>query len=271
MDQMRVSQDVSINIALLPSTDPAHSAFSSKGGNPELKPYKSLNLDLSVEHYFPKAGGYVAFATYYKKLTDFVDPNNATVFDFADLAAGLPPGLGTVGTTLGALTLPANTGDGHIFGQELTVSLPLVNFSHALDGFGFFGTMGHVKSKVKYANQPDAITVPGLSKWVGTAEAYYEKNGFQARVSYRYRSKFLAEIAGLSANPEYRTAKSEGVLDAQIGYEFQEGTFKGFSITAQGKNLTDEPFITYETGDSRLVRDYQRYGRDYYLSFGYRF
>jgi iron complex outermembrane receptor protein len=110
-----------------------------------------------------------------------------------------------------------------------------------------------------------------LSKWVGTAEAYYEKHGFQARLSYRYRSSFLAEIAGLSANPEYRTAKSEGILDAQIGYEFQEGTFKGFSITAQGKNLTDEPFITYETGDSRLVRDFQRYGRDYYLSLGYKF
>jgi iron complex outermembrane receptor protein len=275
MDQMRVSQNVTVNFTKWDSTDPGNSAFSSSGGNPELKPYKSLNFDLSVEHYFPRAGGYVAFATYYKKLTDFVDPNNATAYDFAALADALPDevfdSLGQPGTTLGRLSFPANTGDGHIFGQELTASLPLVNWVSALDGFGFFGSIAHVKSKVKYANSPDAITVPGLSKWVGTAEAYFEKHGFQARVSYRYRSKFLAEIAGLSANPEYRTAKSEGILDAQIGYEFQEGTFKGFSITAQGKNLTDEPFITYEAGDSRLVRDYQHYGRDYYLSLGYRF
>jgi len=275
MDQMRVTQNVSVDFTKWGSTDPGNSAFSSSGGNPELKPYQSLNFDLSVEHYFPKAGGYVAFATYYKKLTDFVDPNNATVYDFAAIADALPDevfdNLGQPGTTLGGLRFPDNTGDGHIFGQELTASLPFVNFTEALDGFGFFGSISHVKSKVKYANSPDAITVPGLSKWVGTAEAYYEKHGFQARVSYRYRSKFLAEIAGLSANPEFRTAKSEGILDAQIGYEFQEGTFKGLSITAQGKNLTDEPFITYEQEDSRLVRDYQRFGRDYYLSIGYRF
>ena len=118
---------------------------------------------------------------------------------------------------------------------------------------------------------PVAITVPGQSKWVGTAEAYYEKSGFQARVSYRYRSEFLAEIAGLSANPEFRVAKAEGILDAQIGYEFQSGSFKGLSILLQGKNLTDRPFVTYEAGDSRLVRDYQRYGRDYYLGLSYKF
>jgi iron complex outermembrane receptor protein len=275
MDQMRVSQEVSVDFTKWGSTDPGNSAFSSQGGNPELKPYQSLNFDLSVEHYLPKGGGYLAFATYYKKLTDFVDPNNATLYDFSALADALPDevfdNLGQPGTTLGALRFPANTGDGHIFGQELTVSLPFVNFTQALDGFGFFGSAAHVKSKVKYANSPEAITVPGLSKWVGTASAYYEKNGIQARVSYRYRSKFLAEIAGLSANPEYRTAKSEGVLDAQIGYEFQEGKFKGLSITAQGKNLTNEPFITYEQGDSRLVRDSQTYGRDYYLSVGYKF
>jgi iron complex outermembrane receptor protein len=124
---------------------------------------------------------------------------------------------------------------------------------------------------VKFESQPDPITVPGLSKWVGTAEAYYEKHGFQARVSYRYRSSFLGEVAGLSAVPTFRTAKSEGILDAQVGYEFQEGMFKGLSITAQGKNLTDRPFVTYQNDDKRQVIDYQRYGRDYYLSLAYKF
>ncbi|MFX5268136.1 hypothetical protein ABTD02_18810, partial [Acinetobacter baumannii] len=80
---------------------------------------------------------------------------------------------------------------------------------------------------------------------------YYEKNGFQARVNYRYRSSFLAEVAGLSANPTYRTARSEGILDAQIGYEFQEGFLKGFAILAQAKNLTDRPFVTYQNDDPR--------------------
>jgi iron complex outermembrane receptor protein len=271
MDQMRVSQNVSVDFTKLPSTDPANSAFSSRGGNPELEPYRSRNLDLSLEKYFRK-GGYIAFTVYHKKLMDFVDPNNSVVADFSELAALLPPEIqDDIGTTQGVLVLPANTGDGKIFGQELSLDLPFKNLTDALDGFGFFGSVSHVKSDVQFANSPDSITVPGLSKWVGTASAYYEKDGFQARLSYRYRSKFLAEIAGLSANPEFRTAKAEGILDAQIGYEFQEGTFKGLSIMAQAKNLTDEPFTTYELGDSRLVRDFQHYGRDFYLSVAYKF
>ena len=271
MDQERVTQNVTVDFTKFASTDPGNSAFSSNGGNPKLKPYKSLNFDGSFEWYMPKGGGYVALSLYYKKLTDFVDPNNSTIFDFAALADALPDGVGTPGTTLGVLRFPDNTGDGHIFGQEVTLSLPFSNLTPALDGFGFFGSIAHVKSKVKFANSPDAITVPGLSKWVGTAEAYYDKNGFQARLSYRYRSSFLAEIAGLSANPEFRTAKSEGILDAQVGYEFRAGTFKGLTILAQAKNLTDEPFVTFEQGDSRLVRDFQHYGRDYYLTALYKF
>ena len=145
--------------------------------------------------------------------------------------------------------------------------------SSALDGFGFFGSISYTESAIKLASNPsNAITIPGLSKWVGTAEGYYEKNGFQARVSYRFRSSFLAEIAGLSANPEYRTSKAEAILDAQIGYEFQEGSaLEGLSIQLQAKNITDRPFVTYENGDPRLVRDYQRYGRDFYLGVSYKF
>lgn len=270
LDQERVTQNVSIDFTKFASTDPANSAFSSSGGNPLLEPYRSWNFDLSVENYFSK-GGYLAVALFYRKLRDYVDPNNSAIYDFADLAASLPDSVGTPGTTLGRFSFPDNTGKGHIFGQELTLSLPFSNLTPSLTGFGFFGSISHVNAKVRYANSPAAITVPGQSEWVGTAEGYFEKNGFQARLSYRYRSKFLAEIAGLSANPEFRVAKPEGILDAQIGYEFQSGTFKGLSILLQGKNLTDRPFVTYEAGDKRFVRDYQHYGRDYYLGLSYKF
>ncbi|QIK78432.1 TonB-dependent receptor [Sphingomonas piscis] len=272
MDQERITQNVSIDFSRLSGTTAANSAFSSTGGNPALEPYRSRNLDLSIENYFRK-GGYLALTAFRKKLTDFVDPNNAAVYDFADLAANLPAVIrAQIGTTQGRLGFPANTGRGYIRGQELSLSMPFANFSSVLDGFGIFSSVSRVKSRVRFANSPDAITIPGLSKWVGTAEGYYEKNGFQARVSYRYRSKFLAEIAGLSANPEFRTARPEGILDAQIGYEFQPGSaLEGLSILAQGKNLTDRPFVTYELGDSRFVRDYQRYGRDFYLGIAYKF
>ena len=45
-------------------------------------------------------------------------------------------------------------------------------------------------------------------KTKATGTAYFEKNGFQARATYRWRDSFLAELAGLSANPEFRQGKA---------------------------------------------------------------
>ena len=174
--------------------------------------------------------------------------------------------------TVGLVSAPGNTGKGDIMGFEGTLSLPFSNFYRALDGFGFYGSVSYNKSSVIFASDPgNEITIPGLSKWVGSGELYYDKHGIQARVSYRFRSTFLGEVAGLSAAPTFRQVKAEGILDAQIGYEFQSGPLKGLSILAQAKNLTDRPFVTYQNNDKRQVIDYQRYGRDYYLGIAYKF
>ncbi len=273
MDQERVTSIINLNFQNIDTTDPElRPFFTASGGNARLRPYTSFNLDGSLEHYFPK-GGYVALALYRKKLSDFVDPNRTFLFDFAEYASTLPQDIqNQLNTTMGTVSGPANDGKGRIFGQELTLSLPFANLTRALDGFGFFGSVARVSSKVKYASQPGAIDIPGLSKWVGTAEGYFEKYGFQARLSYRYRSKFIGEVAGISAQPIFRTAKAEGILDAQLGYEFQPGSrLHGLTIIGQAKNLTDRPFVTYEADDTRRVIDHQRYGRDFYLTAAYKF
>ena len=273
LDQERVNQEFGIDVTKLGSNDPANSVFSSNGGNPLLRPYRAVNADVSFEHYFPK-GGYFALAGYYKHLTEFVDPNNSFIYDFKSAVAGLTPAQqAAIGTTLGLVHAPANNGNGNLKGFEATLSLPFSVLTPSLDGFGFFGSASYTDSKITLGSNPTSpISLPGLSDWVGNASLYYEKHGFQVRASYRYRSTFIAEVAGLSANPTYRQAKAEGILDAQIGYEFQPGsTLAGLSILFQAKNLTDRPFITYQNNDPRQVIDYQRYGRDYYVGISYKF
>ena len=278
LDQERVTQDVAINFANIQpnNTNPGlNPVFTSTGGNVALRPYKSTNVDVSLEKYFA-GGGYVALSGYFKGLTDFVDPNNTLAYDFSGLLGALTPAQQAIvtanGLTIGNVSAPANTGHGEILGSEATLSLPFKALTSALDGFGIFATGNYTYSSIKYANNPNQpITLPGLSKWTASGTVYFEKWGFQARASYRYRSSFLAEVAGLSAAPTYRTAKSEGILDAQIGYEFQSGFLKGFSLLAQAKNLTDRPFVTYQNNDPRQVIDYQRYGRDYYIGLSYKF
>jgi iron complex outermembrane recepter protein len=272
LDQLRINQEYGIDLTRLGSVIPGQSIFSSNGGNIGLRPYLSTNVDLSIEKYFANSG-YISIAGYFKKLSNFVDPRDNYLFDFSAAVAGLTPAQrATVGTTIGTVSAPSNRGKGDLLGVEATLSLPFSNLSESLDGFGFFGSASYTDSTIKLGSNPtEAITIPGLSDWVANASLYFEKNGFQIRGSYRYRAAFLAEIAGLSANPEFRTARSEAIVDAQVGYEFQNGPMKGLSVMLQGKNLTDRPFTTFEEGDPRRVREYQRYGRDYYLAVSYKF
>ena len=106
---------------------------------------------------------------------------------------------------------------------------------------------------------------------VANDTAYFEKNGFSARASMRYRSGFLAEVVGFGASRVNRIAKGETVVDAQLGYEVQSGALDGLGILLQGQNLTDEPFVTFVAGDERRVIDYQSYGRRYLLGVSYKF
>ncbi len=276
LDQERVNRELTINPANLDAGEgPEFGVFGFNAGNTNLRPYQSTNIDLSVEKYFG-AGGYVSVAGYFKHLTDYVDANNSVVFDFSDYLDLVPDDVRAEiiakNKQIGLSHQPGNTGSGYLLGFEATLSLPFVNLSQSLDGFGIFASTSYTDSSIKLgSNRTQAITLPGLSDWVASGEAYFEKWGFQARVSYRYRSSFLGEVAGLSAAPTFRDVKAEGILDAQIGYEFQSGPLKGLSILAQGKNLTDRPFITYQNGDERQVIDYQRYGRDFYLGVTYKF
>lgn len=271
MDQLNASLSLSGNLTRLTSTDPNQSFFSASGGNPELKPTIANSVDLSLEHYF-SAAGYISIAGFYKNLQDFVNPNDAFLFDFSDFVDSslTPAQQAQLGTTLGTVSGPTNRGDGNIRGVEASLSLPGELFSERLEGFGFLTSASYTDSKVLLGDSTDPITVPGLSKWVVNSTAYFERSGFEARISHRYRSSFLAEVSGISATRILRTSRSESIFDAQLGYTFS-GALEGLKVVLQANNLTDEPFVTVDSQDPRLVIDHQRYGRSYLIGASYTF
>ena len=86
--------------------------------------------------------------------------------------------------------------------------------------------------------------LPGFSKWVYDVTGYYEKNGFQARASYRHRSAFKGEIVSLFSNLGFplsgRTANGP-----QVGYTFQPGSrLDGLGILLQVSNVLNSPYRT---------------------------
>ncbi|MEN3973002.1 TonB-dependent receptor [Sphingomicrobium sp. XHP0235] len=272
MDQLNASSNASVSE--LPQ-GPLTSIFGGGGGNPQLRPYIADSVDASYEYYFGGGEGYFAAATYYKWLDDFVNPNASVVRDFAYLLPVLSPeqlAIANSTTTLGLVSGPDNGASGHIFGVEASVAVPFGLMAPALEGFGFQTSVSYTESELTIDGTEDTIDVPGLSDWVVNSTAFFERGGFEARVSHRYRTEFLAEFIGISASRTFRTTKAESIFDAQIGYRFGEGTaVEGLSLTFQALNITDEPFISYQNGDELQVIDYESYGRTYLLGASYRF
>ncbi len=274
-DQINASLSLGVDLTNLTSTDPSMPVFSANGGNPFLRPYIANQADLSLEHYFGGAG-YISIAGFYKQLEDFVNPNDGFIYDFSQFVPIelTPAQQALLGSPLGPISGPTNNGEGSIKGVEFSASVPFDLVSSWLSGFGALTSASYTDSEVTLSfvnGAPDVtIPVPGLSKWVVNSTLYYEKAGFEARVSHRFRSDFLAEVSAISAQRTFRVAESESIIDAQIGYTFQGGALEGIRLTAQGLNLTDEPFITYN-GDRRQVIDHQSFGRTYLVGASYSF
>ncbi len=269
MDQMRAAFQYSFNNDNRNNTQIDASPWSAEGGNPEVKPWVADGIDLSYEKYFEDGAGYVSVAVFYKDLKEFIIEQDLP-FDFTGFPTP-PPGTGqdpTVGTNLGFFKVPVNGQGGDIQGVELAVQFSGDLISDAIRDFGIVANYSHTTSSVK-ADGVNEIKIPGLSEDVANITGYYENENFSVRVSNRYRSEFLGEVAGFGGDRNFRTIQDESVLDAQIGYVFT-GRLEGLTLMLQGFNLTDEPLGSFDNEDERFVRDNQRYGRSYMVGVSYR-
>lgn len=266
MDQLNPGVGYSFNLANNDeNADIDRSPWSGTVGNARLRPLMAKTVDLAIEKYFGR-GAYVSLGGFYKHLENYIYRQDE-IFDFT----GTPtPGNVTPTYNFGIVSQWQNGGGGDIYGAEASASVPFGILSEGLDGFGVLGSASYTESRVREGGA-DPIQMPGLSRWVANGTVYYEKYGFQARASARYRSSFLAEVSGLSLARDRIMARSEIVVDAQIGYTFEEGALRGLGILLQGSNLTNEPFVTYYNDDIRQVRDYQNYGRNFMAGITYRF
>ncbi|MDE1958044.1 MAG: TonB-dependent receptor [Xanthomonadaceae bacterium] len=273
MDQMNASLGVSGNITHLASTDPNTSYFSASGGNPKLLPTMANNFNASIEHYFADNKGYLQLSAYFIQLHDYINPNAAFLYNFAAFVPDyLTPAQQTqLGTTYGIVSGPTNDGHGYVKGVQGVASVPLDLLTPMLSGFGFTVSADYTNSSLVYGSNPTPITVPGLSKWAVNNTLYFERDGFDARVSQSYRSSFLGEVGGISATRILQTIQGGDTYDAQVSYTFGSGRFKNLSLILQGSNLTNKTFKTYQNGDPRQVLIWESYGRTYSIGASYKF
>ncbi|KHK92901.1 TonB-dependent receptor [Novosphingobium malaysiense] len=225
-------------------------AFTGTAGNPDLKPTRATNYDLSFEYYYGRSNS-LTLGLFYKDIKDYI---------FAGLVEQSYTSNGQ--TVTFDVTRQTNGSHGTIKGAELAYTQFFDFLPGALSGFGFSGNVTYVDStggkntavNVFDTNQTTnaglELPLEGLSKWSYNVAGIYEKHGISARVAYNWRSSYLLTTS--AANINYPVwADSYGQLDAS----FLVSVGDHFKIGLQGTNLlTSRTFL--RVGDPNLKPRY---------------
>lgn len=270
VDQLRASLEFGV--------DTTTGRPGASGGNPELDPWRANAFDISYEKYFGNKA-YVAAAYFYKDLRSYIYTQTRDDYDFSSFVADYVPAPGEPPTqTIGNFTAPYNGQGGKLQGIELSASVPLDMLWAPLEGFGIIASASFTDSDIEILDPEsassvgtDPISLPGLSDEVYNFTAYYERAGFEARVSQRKRSDFIGEIGNFDGNRTLRYVVGEDQLDAQVSYTFGEtSSLAGLTLLFEASNLTNSPYQTYAGTKDRPL-EYIEWGRTYLVGLNYKF
>jgi TonB-dependent receptor len=218
------------------------------GGNPDLKPTKAWNLDLSYEWY-PSRETFFSTGLFYKRLEDPILEVSATDIEFR-------------GQLWSRADTFINAEDSSIFGAEFA-------FQTAFES-GLFIVFNYTyadgDSDLPESSPYGARTIPYFKQAKNTfnASVGYDKGPWDVRLSANYRDNYLDEIG-------------EGALADRYTNEFMQIDLKGkyqlndnLEFMASVINLNDRPEFYYFGNKNRLSQ-YDEYGTTYEIGFNYKF
>jgi len=160
---------------------------SGSGGNPDLKPIRSTNLDAGLEWYFAKRSLLSATA-FYMDLRNYIG-YGSEVKTYTTYSSQFPTGAQVPYN----LTVPVNA-KGRVDGLELAYQQAFT------DNLGVAGNYTYADGKQTSGVQPGLNGAPGDNRLVGTSKntynvsGYFENKMFNARVAYTYRSAFYSGL-----------------------------------------------------------------------------
>ncbi|MFG6465038.1 TonB-dependent receptor [Roseateles sp. BYS87W] len=136
------------------------------GGNPRLKPMMADQLDLAWQHYFGK-GNFFSAGLFYKQVSDYIGLASVAC-SYAGKAA--------------YCTQQVNRDGGNVHGLELVYQQSFANGLGLMANYTY--SAGNIQENGDQSGKTFApITANGLMRGNGGVTAWYEHNGFEARVS----------------------------------------------------------------------------------------
>jgi TonB-dependent receptor len=222
------------------SQNPAGSSCIRNGssGNPNLKPLKSDNYDISLEYYLSRSGQ-IAVAAFRRDLNGFI--SNYQV-----------PATDENGYTLN-ITTPFNSGAGRIQGAEalFTTFLDFDGLPTWAKAFGIDANVTYLDAKTGVPGELGGsiaqTPILGVSKWTYNIAGIYENGGFSTRLSYNYRSGYRSTLQFRAPDTFTENVRGIGRLDLSASYDI----VKNLTLTADWTNILAKPYrsdLTYTYG-----------------------
>ncbi|MFN4185908.1 MAG: TonB-dependent receptor [Hyphomonas sp.] len=211
--------------------------LTASAGNPELKPYSSLNFDISLEWYFDEFGAFTV-AAFHKDVSDYI----ASDFQTRRLAFAVNDG-----TTLPVdilVATPTNVGDAAISGLEFA-------FTNKLEmGLGLAATATVATSKLELDKADVGVQsagIQGVSDTSFSITPFFERGPFEVNLSYTYRSDYLTDAGATVTSqptagdvvPFYQ--KGYGILDAGASYQMTDR----LEVFLQAVNLLNNRQVSF--------------------------
>lgn len=231
-------------------------ALTATGGNPNLLPYKSDNLDLGAEWYYAR-NSYIAVDAFLKSVTDFIV---GTTVQEPINNVQLPNG---GGTAIFSTTSQTNGPTAEVRGVEVSIQHMLWD-----SGFGFQANGTWVGTNKPY--DPNNLTTSGFAI-TGLANsanfiAFYDKHGFQARVAVNWRGEYLDHFGQQQNNSAYGIEPTFVNANTQVDFSTQYDFSRHLSVYFEAINLNDSTFSTHGRYPEQVL-DVVDTGRRFELGF----
>jgi len=206
---------------------------TGNGGNPDLKPIRSTNVDATLEWYFAR-NSLLAAGLFYLDLSNYVGFGNHQV-SLLNIRTG----------TFDTFTISSPTNSsGKVKGLELSYQQELP--------YGFGILANYTYADAKETGNSDLV---GASRNTYNIVGYWENYGFSARLAYTFRSHFFVGLDRSTA--EYQDDTDN--LAASLRYRINDNV----SLTFDVLNLND-PTLKYYGANNDQPRAFYKNGRQYY-------
>ena len=228
-------------------------SLNAAGGNPNLSPYISDNLDLGAEWYYA-ANSYISLAAYGKQVSNFIiggTTSQALSNNVIDPTTGKPGQF--------SVTTNVNGPSAAVYGLEAAIQ-------HVFGKSGFGaqvnGTLvGTNKPYDKYNTDVSNFAVTGLANSVN-AVAFYDKYGFQARVAVNWRADYLDHFGQQQNNSAFGSEPTFVNANTQVDFSTSYDVNKHLNVYFEALNLNNSTYSTHGRFKEQLL-DVVKFGRSF--------